>query len=177
MIVENCTIESNKYPKGLKNINDKPSILYYNGSIECINKYKNIAVIGTRKASENGLRIAYETGAFLAKNNINVVNGLALGCDTEALRGALDNGGRCIVCQGVLVVEAEMNSGTMHTVKYAEEQFKRIACYSHRLVKFSSGNEYLEQNKNVNILSDRQQLEEFIQNINSELTYTQLTLF
>ena len=42
---------------------------------------------------------------------------------------------------------------------------------------FSSGNEYLEQNKNVNILSDRQQLEEFIQNINSELTYTQLTLF
>ena len=97
MIVENCTIESNKYPMGLKNINDKPSILYYNGSIECINKYKNIAVIGTRKASENGLKIAYETGAFLAKNNINVVNGLALGCDTEALRGALDNGGRCIV--------------------------------------------------------------------------------
>ena len=42
---------------------------------------------------------------------------------------------------------------------------------------FSSGNEYLEQNKYVNILSDRQQLEEFIQNINSELTYTQLTLF
>ena len=154
----------------------------------------------------------------------------ALGCDTEALRGALDNGGRCIVllpcgldniqpksnrsladrivqnggcliseynvgtplnkyqyvkrdrlqsgiCQGVLVVEAEMNSGTMHTVKYAEEQFKRIACYSHRLVKFSSGNEYLEQNKNVNILSDRQQLEEFIKIINLELTYTQLTLF
>ena len=33
------------------------------------------------------------------------------------------------------------------------------------------------RNKNVNILSDRQQLEEFIQNINSELTYTQLTLF
>lgn len=70
-----------------------------------------------------------------------------------------------------------MNSGTMHTVKYAEEQFKRIACYSHRLVKFSSGNEYLEQNKNVNILSDRQQLEEFIKIINLELTYTQLTLF
>ena len=81
------------------------------------------------------------------------------------------------ICQGVLVVEAEMNSGTMHTVKYAEEQFKRIACYSHRLVKFSSGNEYLEQNKNVNILSDRQQLEEFIKIINLELTYTQLTLF
>lgn len=230
MIVENCTIESNKYPKGLKNINDKPSILYYNGSIECINKYKNIAVIGTRKASENGLKIAYETGAFLAKNNINVVNGLALGCDTEALRGALDNGGRCIVllpcgldniqpksnrsladrivqnggcliseynvgtplnkyqyvkrdrlqsgiCQGVLVVEAEMNSGTMHTVKYADEQFKRIACYSHRLVKCSSGNEYIEQSKNVSVLSNTQQLEEFIQNINSELTYTQLTLF
>ena len=76
MIIENCTIESDKYPLHLKNINDKPSILYYSGAIECINKYKNIAVIGTRKASENGLKIAYETGAFLAKNNINVVNGL-----------------------------------------------------------------------------------------------------
>ena len=71
MIVENCTIESNKYPKGLKNINDKPSILYYNGSIECINKYKNIAVMGTRKATENGLRIAYETGKKKKKNNIS----------------------------------------------------------------------------------------------------------
>ena len=70
-----------------------------------------------------------------------------------------------------------MNSGTMNTVKYAEEQYKRKACISHRLVKFSSGNEYLQLNKNVNILSDRQQLEEFLQNINSELTYTQLTLF
>ena len=50
MIIENCTIESDKYPLHLKNINDKPSILYYSGAIECINKYKNIAVIGTRKS-------------------------------------------------------------------------------------------------------------------------------
>ena len=114
-------------------------------------------------------RIVQNGGCLISEYNV----GTPLNKYQYVKRDRLQSG----ICQGVLVVEAEMNSGTMHTVKYAEEQFKRIACYSHRLVKFSSGNEYLEQNKNVNILSDRQQLEEFIQNINSELTYTQLTLF
>ena len=109
-------------------------------------------------------RIVQNGGCLISEYNV----GTPLNKYQYVKRDRLQSG----ICQGVLVVEAEMNSGTMHTVKYAEEQ-----CYSHRLVKFSSGNEYLEQNKNVNILSDRQQLEEFIQNINSELTYTQLTLF
>lgn len=85
-----------RYPKSLLTISGRPSVLYYKGSIDIINRNNSIAVIGTRKVSERGKKIAYETGQFVAERGLNLVNGLALGCDAAALRGALDNGGKCV---------------------------------------------------------------------------------
>ena len=86
----------NLYPKGLLNISGRPVLLYYKGNIEIINQYRNIAVVGTRKASEKGQRAAYEAGQLVAEKGINLVNGLALGCDAAAIKGALNSGGKCI---------------------------------------------------------------------------------
>ena len=61
----------NLYPKGLLSISSRPSFLYYKGNIEIINQYKNIAVVGTRKASEKGKRVAYEAGQLVAEKGIN----------------------------------------------------------------------------------------------------------
>ncbi len=77
------------YPKGMSRLENMPSLLYYKGNIEVINKCKNIAVIGSRKLSEVGKRLSYYTGEAVAKEGLNLVNGLALGCDTEAIKGAL----------------------------------------------------------------------------------------
>ena len=85
------------YPKELKKIKDSPPILYYKGDIGILNQQKNIAVIGSRKISENGIILAYNAGKIIGKNGFNVVNGLALGCDAEALKGALAAGGKCAV--------------------------------------------------------------------------------
>ena len=65
------------YPKELKKIKDSPPILYYKGDIGILNQQKNIAVIGSRKISENGIRLAYNAGKIIGKNGFNVVNGLA----------------------------------------------------------------------------------------------------
>jgi DNA processing protein len=55
-----------------------------------------MAVIGSRHVSDNGIKQAFKIGFKLAKMDINVVNGLAIGCDTYALKGALSVGGKCI---------------------------------------------------------------------------------
>ncbi len=88
--------ESSIYPKGLMTITNAPSKLYYAGSIGIINQHRNIAVIGSRQVSDNGILLAYQTGYALAKSDINVVNGLARGCDTYALDGALAVSGKCV---------------------------------------------------------------------------------
>lgn len=87
------------------------SVIYYKGNISLINATKNIAVIGTRKISDRGRKLAYETGCILAKRKITLVNGLALGCDAEAIKGALSEGGKCIAVMpcGLEQVQPRLN--------------------------------------------------------------------
>ena len=230
MGIEYCTVEDERYPNTLKKITDRPVLLYYRGNIEIINEYHNIAVIGSRKCSLKGRKISYDTGKYLAEKNVNVVNGLALGCDTEALKGTIAGGGRCIgilpaglddilpksnqkladeivmkdgcliseypvgtpvkkyqyvrrdrlqsgLSDGVLIVEAEEQSGTMHTVEFAQNQYKRLACYYHKLVELSSGNRKLEEAGQISVIEDKKRLEEFVEAVMKEQTYEQLTLF
>lgn len=220
----------NLYPKGLLNISGRPVLLYYKGNIEIINQYKNIAVVGTRKASEKGQRAAYEAGQLVAEKGINLVNGLALGCDAAAIKGALNSGGKCIaimpcgleqvqpkshyelaeeilakggcilseypvgtsvqkyqyvardrlqsgISQGVIVIEAEEKSGTMHTADYALKQYKRIACYYNELIEHSSGNRLLETNEKVQVLKTKEDERKFIDYIINDDIYVQMTLF
>lgn len=91
-----CTVENEEYPAALASMKRIPPVLYYKGNIKIVNRHKNIAVIGSREASQKGLKWARETGTVVAQRGLNLVNGLALGCDTKSLEGALEAGGKCI---------------------------------------------------------------------------------
>lgn len=224
-----CEKSDIRYPRGMKELSNMPSLLYYKGNIEIVNQYKNVAVIGSRKASKEGLVFAYDTGKIAAELGINVVNGLALGCDTEALRGALSVGGKCIalmpcgldriqpssnsrlaydilesggclisqyppgtdvqkyyyierdrlqsaISQGVLLVEAQMKSGTMHTAEYAIRQYKRLACYWYRMVGMASGNQVLEEKGKASTIKTENGVRDFLVEIKGEGTFEQLSL-
>lgn len=225
-----CTIEDRDYPNALKSLPDRPIVLYYRGEIGILNAYKNIAVIGSRNCSLKGKELAYRTGRILASEGMTIVNGLALGCDTEALKGALDVLGKCVVVmpcgldniqpksnrglakkiidaggcilseypigtslakyqyverdrlqsgvsQGVLIVEAERKSGTMHTAEFAVKQYKRLACYYHKLLEMSSGNQYLEDSgRAVNIRGEEEVLA-FARELPLTGSYQQMSLF
>ena len=41
---------------------------------------------------------------------------------------------------GVVVVESEETGGTMHTVSFAERQYRRLACYYSKVPEIASGN-------------------------------------
>lgn len=70
-----------------------PSILlYYRGNLDAL-KMPGVAIIGTREPTKEGIQAAEFLGKEFAKQNFNVISGLAIGCDTSAHEGALLGGG------------------------------------------------------------------------------------
>lgn len=55
-----------------------------------------VSIVGTRRASPEGLRTARELGRGLAAAGVTVVSGMALGVDSAAHEGALEGGGATI---------------------------------------------------------------------------------
>lgn len=86
------TISDSNYPNLLKEIFDPPTLLYHCGNNTQLFERPCVAIVGSRKASEHGIRIAVEIAESLSSANIVVVSGLALGIDSAAHRGALFGG-------------------------------------------------------------------------------------
>lgn len=84
------------YPGRLRSIDSPPPLLYYRGRVDLIDDFPCFAMVGTRSCSEKGFRAAYRTAYTSAVCGAVVINGLALGCDTACIRGALDAGGYAI---------------------------------------------------------------------------------
>jgi len=84
------------FPPLLSQTHSPPSILYGIGKKSILRKDRNIAIIGSRKASSYGLSVARNISSGLAKNKVVITSGLALGIDTSAHRAAVDAGGETI---------------------------------------------------------------------------------
>jgi len=103
------------YPGRLAEIYDPPLALFMRGDLHEADQY-SVAIVGTRKATAYGLRMAERLAGELAARGITVVSGLAAGVDTAAHRGALDAGGRSLAVLGcgVDVVYPAENAELMH---------------------------------------------------------------
>ena len=86
------TWNDTRYPVALKNISDPPVILYYRGILPEFNSDPFIGVVGTRKASAYGLKLAENISKQIARCGGIVVSGMAEGIDAMATRGALSEG-------------------------------------------------------------------------------------
>ena len=88
MIIEEISIKNNEYPNQLKNIYDPPAKLYVLGNRYILNQ-KNFAIVGSRKATEYGKKVAMQISKELSENGLNIVSGLAIGIDSYAHLGCL----------------------------------------------------------------------------------------
>ena len=80
------------FPPHLKEIHASPFGLYVKGSFAFLPPA--VAVVGTRRATREGVRIAHGFAEQLSRGGVAVISGLALGIDGAAHRGALAGKGR-----------------------------------------------------------------------------------
>jgi DNA processing protein len=104
------TLDDPVYPWRLGEIYDPPLVLFARGRLLPEDEHA-VAVVGTRRPSPYGLRMAEKLGRQLASRGVTVVSGLATGIDSAAHRGALESGGRTtgVLGNGVDVVYPREN--------------------------------------------------------------------
>ena len=87
------------YPPRLKEIYDKPPVLYVKGEILPEDE-RSLAVVGTRRPTAYGREVARQVTSDLAQNGLAIVSGLAKGVDGIVHRAALEAGARTIAVMG-----------------------------------------------------------------------------
>lgn len=83
------------YPKLLGQIYDPPGLLFVRGAIRPPDDLA-VAIVGTRHATQYGLRQAARLAESLSRAGLTIVSGLARGIDAAAHRGAMAAGGRTL---------------------------------------------------------------------------------
>lgn len=96
--VEVLHIDEKNYPYLLKAISDPPKILYVKGILT--NKTSSLSIVGSRKASLYGIKVAESFAEDLARHGLQIVSGGAIGIDTAAHLGAIKGNGKTVVVLG-----------------------------------------------------------------------------
>ena len=88
------------YPSMLFKLPNLPLVLYVRGDLDCLKNKITVAIVGARKASDIGVRIARSLSASLSRSGAVVVSGAANGIDSAAHTGALNVGAKTVAVLG-----------------------------------------------------------------------------
>ncbi|NLV73622.1 MAG: DNA-protecting protein DprA [Chloroflexi bacterium] len=91
--------DSPDYPELLKHSDQPPPLLYVRGSLEIADELA-VAIVGTRTPTSYGKDVTRKLTYELARNQVTIVSGLALGIDGVAHETALEAGGRTLAVLG-----------------------------------------------------------------------------
>lgn len=118
-IIEECqaqglsviSYQDSAYPSRLRNIYAPPPVLYIKGRLPAVDDNAVIAVVGTRKATPYGLKMARTIAGEIVRCGGIVISGLTHGIDAAAAEGALSAGG---ICVGVLGTAHQDDAGVLY---------------------------------------------------------------
>jgi DNA processing protein len=99
------------YPRTLRLIFNLPPFLFIQGRF-LERDLRSVAVVGTRQASDLGLKKAARMARLLTDAGVTVVSGLARGIDTAAHQATLDQGGRTIAVVGTGILRCYPKENT-----------------------------------------------------------------
>lgn len=111
--VNYLTLVDEEYPYLLKNIHDPPPVLFYKGDMKPVDMI-SLSIVGSRKCTAYGRKIANKLGETLAKKGFTIVSGLARGIDTCSHQGALKSGRTiAVIGSGIDVIYPPENEELM----------------------------------------------------------------
>jgi DNA processing protein len=93
------TVLDDTYPENLRGVHDRPPLIFVAGRMVTGDR-RAVAVVGSRRASEDGLAATAELAEHLVHVGYTVISGLAAGIDTVAHIVALAAGGRTLAVIG-----------------------------------------------------------------------------
>jgi DNA processing protein len=93
------TIFDDDYPTLFMELNDPPPIIFYRGRLPEKSE-KTVAIVGSHKATGEGIKNSVDLAAKLTKDVVSIVSGLARGIDAAAHLGAISNGGHTYAVLG-----------------------------------------------------------------------------
>jgi DNA processing protein len=97
--IQPLTINDSAYPANLRVVHDHPPLIFIAGQL-LAEDARSVAVIGTRRPSDDGTNAARAVAEALVEHGFAVVSGLAAGIDTAAHTAALATGGRTVAVIG-----------------------------------------------------------------------------
>ncbi len=80
-----------RFPKRLREFNDSPSLLYFQGDAN-LNAGKTVGIVGTRQATAYGKEMVSQIINDLVPHQALIISGLAYGIDIQAHKQALKSG-------------------------------------------------------------------------------------
>ncbi|WP_019557207.1 DNA-processing protein DprA [Thiomicrorhabdus arctica] len=92
-------IGSAGYPELLASIDDAPILLSVRGNVALL-KDPQLAIVGSRHASKQGVNIAKDFAQHLSNQGLTITSGLALGIDAAAHQGGLQGLGKTVAVIG-----------------------------------------------------------------------------
>ncbi|MFB6291167.1 MAG: DNA-processing protein DprA [Candidatus Bipolaricaulia bacterium] len=97
--VKVITLEDGEYPDSLRTIDKPPPVLYVKGDYEKDDQL-GVAMVGTRKNTNYGKKVAKKLASQLVREGLTLVSGMARGIDTYSHKSALATGGRTVAVMG-----------------------------------------------------------------------------
>ena len=100
MEIIEINIDNTKYPQRLLQIKSFPTKIYALGNTDLLNARHTIGIVGSRKCSEYGRKVANEFSQKLSEKGICIISGMAAGIDGIAHNAAIDECGKTIAVLG-----------------------------------------------------------------------------
>jgi DNA processing protein len=88
-----------RYPRALLDLRAPPDPLTVDGDVHVLTR-RAVSIVGTRRMTPYGARVARELATALAETGVVVVSGLAQGIDSAAHEGTLAAGGQTVAVLG-----------------------------------------------------------------------------
>ena len=116
-------VHDSRFPARLRTGPGAPRLLHVSGGLDRLAELlaregeaaPAVAIVGTRRASDEGLEMARTLGRGLARAGVTVISGMALGIDSAAHAGALEGGGATVaVLAGAAEIAYPRSKATLH---------------------------------------------------------------
>lgn len=144
------------WPRKLADSARPTPLFYYYGNIGLMES-RSVSIVGSRKASAEGMARAARMAKEMAIRRVSVVSGLAKGIDASAMASALENGGRVIGVIGTPLDEfyPKENKSLQEEIAKSQLLVSQVPFYRYSKQPFKTKRYYFpERNELMAAISD-----------------------